>query len=405
MTYSLQHAARALVRTLLAGTAIAAATVANAQEITLKSPDGTVNLSGKLLAFSGLEYVIESEYGPLRVAADHVTCTGDGCPTTQAEPANSDPMLVNWDVSLWGQRRAFTEHVEKLAELLETRSDGKFVLNLSYGGLSPSRENLDGIAQGKFEMAQFCAGYHPEKNPSITVLELPFLGVSSLEQEVEISQAVYAHPATRADLARWNATIVMPSPQPQNNILGSGLPPTSLQSFENMKIRATGGVGRAIDALGAEPVNLPAPEVQAALESGEVQAVAFAPHAHMAFNTIESGNWWTTNLNPGTSNCPVVVNTDALNELPDEYRVMLASATTEALAHYVANYKGATMDAWGPALSDRQIIELTINDAILADINQAVAAPAARSWVEENAANGLPAQELYDLVIDILNES
>ena len=40
-------------------------------------------------------------------------------------------------------------------------------------------------------MAQFCAGYHPDKNPSITVLELPFLGISTLEQEREVSMALY----------------------------------------------------------------------------------------------------------------------------------------------------------------------------------------------------------------------
>ncbi|MEL6641417.1 MAG: TRAP transporter substrate-binding protein DctP [Pseudomonadota bacterium] len=382
---------------VLAGGISLMATVAGAQEINLRSPDGSINLTGELIEFDGENYIINSLYGPLRVASEGVECIGDACASI-----SGDPMIVTWDVSLWGKRRAFTEHVEKLAELLSERTDGKFTLNLSYGGLSPSRENLDGIAAGNFEMAQFCAGYHPEKNPSITVLELPFLGVSSLEQEIQISQAVYAHPATRADLARWNATIIMPSPQPQNNIMGSGIPPTSLASFVDMKIRATGGVGRAIDALGAEPINLPAPDVQSALETGEVQAVAFAPHAHMAFNTIESGTWWTTNLNPGTSNCPVVANTQAIQDLPEEYRILLASATSEALAHYVANYEGATMDAWGPALRERQIIELTINDSILSEINEAVAAPAAAAWVAENTANGLPAKELYDMVVEII---
>jgi len=53
-------------------------------------------------------------------------------------------------------------------------------VNISYGGLSNNRENLDGISIGAFEMAQFCAGYHRDKNPSITVLELPFLGVSPI---------------------------------------------------------------------------------------------------------------------------------------------------------------------------------------------------------------------------------
>jgi len=31
---------------------------------------------------------------------------------------------TTWNVSLWGKRRAFTEHVEKLAELVETKTNG-----------------------------------------------------------------------------------------------------------------------------------------------------------------------------------------------------------------------------------------------------------------------------------------
>ena len=50
------------------------------------------------------------------------------------------------------------------------------------------------------------------------------------------------------------------------------------------------------------------------------------------------------------------------------------------------------------------MIELTINAEILASINAAVAAPAAASWIAENTANGLPAQELYDLVIGRIAE-
>ncbi len=67
-----------------------------------------------------------------------------------------------WNVSLWGKPRAFTEHVEKLAELVAQKTNGEFTLNLSYGGLSKNKENLDGIAIGAFEMAQFCAGYHAD---------------------------------------------------------------------------------------------------------------------------------------------------------------------------------------------------------------------------------------------------
>jgi TRAP-type C4-dicarboxylate transport system substrate-binding protein len=101
-----------------------------------------------------------------------------------------EALAVEWNVSVWGKRRAFTEHVEKLAELVSEKTGGEFTMNVSYGGLSKNRENLDGISIGAFEMAQFCAGYHADKNRAITVLELPFIGTANLEEEVAVSHAV-----------------------------------------------------------------------------------------------------------------------------------------------------------------------------------------------------------------------
>ncbi|SHH46739.1 TRAP-type C4-dicarboxylate transport system, substrate-binding protein [Cognatiyoonia sediminum] len=313
-----------------------------------------------------------------------------------------EALATEWNVSLWGKRRAFTEHVEKLAELVSEKTGGEFTLNLSYGGLSNNRENLDGISIGAFEMAQFCAGYHRDKNPTITVLELPFLGVESLEQEVALSLAVYNHPATVADLARWNATLLMPSPLPQYNIVGAGDAPAGLADFEGMTVRATGGIGKAMETIGAVPTSTTASEVRQAMDGGIVEAVSFAPHAHMSFGTIENATWWTTNLNPGTVNCPVVVNTDALDSLSDEHREALMGSIEESLNHYIANYNGATMDAWGPALDERGIERVTFSDDEIAAFKDAAAAPAAASWIEENAARGLPAQELYDMVTGMI---
>ena len=315
-----------------------------------------------------------------------------------------EALAVEWNVSLWGKRRAFTEHVEKLAELVSQKTGGAFTLNLSYGGLSKNRENLDGISIGAFEMAQFCAGYHRDKNPSITVLELPFLGVSSLAEERRISQAVYQHPAVQADIARWNATLLMPSPLPQYNLIGVGDAPTTLADYKGLPMRATGGIGKAMAAAGAVPTSMTASEVRQALDSGVVKAVAFAPHAHMSFGTVETGAWWTTNLNPGTVNCPVVVNTDALNALSDAHREALLGSVDEALDYYIATYNGKTMDAWGPILKEKGIKLITYNDAELAAFRKAVAEPVAAAWITNNAAKGLPAQELYDLVTGMVGQ-
>ena len=251
-------------------------------------------------------------------------------------------------------------------------------------------------------MAQFCAGYHRDKNPSITVLELPFLGVSSLEQERSISQALYQHPAVVKDLARWNATLLMPSPLPQYNIVGVGDAPQTLSDYEGLSVRATGGIGKAMSAVGAVPTSMSASEVRQALDSGVVKAVAFAPHAHMSFGTVEAGEWWTTNLNPGTVNCPVVVNTEALADLSDAHRKALLGSVDESLDHYIATYNGKTMDAWGPTLEAKGIQSISYTNEELTAFKATVAGPAAAAWIEDNTAKGLPVQELYDLVTGLI---
>ncbi len=302
----------------------------------------------------------------------------------------------SWDVSLWGKRRAFTEHVERLAELVAEKTDGEFTLNLSYGGLSANRENLDGISIGAFEMAQFCAGYHRDKNPTITVLELPFLGVDSLEAEIAVSQAVYAHPATQADLGRWDATLLMPSPLPQYNIAGSGPAPYGLADLRGLSIRAVGGVGAALAEVGITPVSLGAGEVYGAMESGAVQGAAFAPHAHLSFSVVDEAQWWTSNLNPGTVNCPVVVNSDALADLSDAHREALLSSVDEALAWYVDQYQ-VSVDAFDAKVAENGIEVLTFSDADVAAL-QATAAPVLAAWLADMEERDLPGQELYDLV-------
>ncbi len=315
----------------------------------------------------------------------------------------TEAMATEWNVSVWGKRRAFTEHVEKLAELVSEKTGGEFTLNISYGGLSKNKENLDGISIGAFEMAQFCAGYHRDKNPTITVLELPFIGVNTLEEEVAVSHAVYAHPAVQADLARWNAKLLMTSPMPQYNIVGTGAPRDTLAKMDGMRVRATGGIGKAFSAVGAVPTSVTATEAYNAMESGVVDTVAFAQHAHLAFRTIDQAEWWTANLNPGTVNCPVVVNTDAYDMLSDSERAALDSSVDEAIAHYLANY-GALLEKWEGILAEKNVAKVTLSDGELAAFRAKAADPIREAWIKDMSAQGIPAQELYDLVMDTLKQ-
>lgn len=313
----------------------------------------------------------------------------------------TEAVATEWNVSVWGKRRAFTEHIERLAELVSEKTNGEFTMNVSYGGLSKNTENLDGISIGAFEMAQFCAGYHRDKNRAITVLELPFLGVSNLDEEVAVSHAVYDHPAVIDEMAQWNAKIIMTSPMPQYNLVGTGDPRDTLADFNGMRVRATGGLGQAFESVGGVPTSVTATEAYNAMESGVVDTVAFAQHAHLSFRTIDIADWWTTNLNPGTVNCPVVVNTDAYAALSDAEREALDSSIPEAIDHYLTNY-GELLDRWNSVLDEKDVARVEIPEAELAQFRATAADPIREQWIADMSAQGLPAQELYDLVMSTL---
>ena len=323
--------------------------------------------------------------------------------STAAILAIASPALATeWNASVWGKRRAFTENVEKIAELVSEKTGGEFTINVSYGGLSKNTENLDGISIGAFEMAQFCAGYHEDKNPTLTAAELPFLGVKNLREEVAVGNALYATEAAQEDLGRWNAKLLMTSPMPQYNIFGTGEPPKSLEDFQGMRVRATGGLGEAFKAVGAVPTSVPSNEAYNAMDAGVVDTVAFAPHAHLSFRTIDQADWWTENLNPGTVNCPVVVNTDAYEALTDAEREALDSSVEEAIDYYIENYN-KLLARWEEVLAEKGVQKVTFSDDELQKFREATSGIQG-AWLEKMNAQGIDGQALVDTINQALEK-
>jgi len=316
--------------------------------------------------------------------------------------ASNVSAATEWNVSLWSKRRAFTEHIEKIAELVSAKTNGDFKLNISYGGLSKSRENLDGIAIGAFEMAQFCSFYHKAKNPTITVTELPYGKDLSLSRVTEIAQAVYKHPTVVRDLARWNATLLMPTPLPQYLIVGVGDKPVQLTDFKGKRLRGPGGISGVLSKLGAVRTSVPASEVRQALDSGVIDTVAFAQHAHLAFGSVEAGKWSTTNLNLGSADCPVVVNTDALNGLKPAHKEALLGSVDEALAYYVKNYEGSVIGKYEAKLKEKGIETVTFTPDQTAELNQ-LSDDIRTKWIIDNAKN-FNSQELFDFASALFNQ-
>ena len=171
-----------------------------------------------------------------------------------------------------------------------------------------------------------------------------------------------------------------------------------------MRVRATGGLGKAFAAVGSVPTSVTATEAYQAMESGVVDTVAFAQHAHLSYGTINRADWWTENLNPGTVNCPVVVNIDAYESLSDAHRAVLDESVDESIAYYLENY-AKLLKRWDDVLAEKGVEKVTISESELAAFRAKAADPIRAAWVAEMEAQGIPGQELFDLVMTTLENT
>ena len=118
---------------------------------------------------------------------------------------------IEWNVSLWGGKRAWTAPLHEWAADMEKKTGGKWKIKLHYGGvLAPPKENFDGLKAGMFEAAGICAAYTPGKNPLHTVGELPFIAPNETIDIIRVMIEVWKLPALKKELLKWNAVPLLP---------------------------------------------------------------------------------------------------------------------------------------------------------------------------------------------------
>ena len=79
--YSLKKHLKSTAAGFAMATGMVAATAAFADQVTLKSTDGTINVVGEFIEFADDSYIVRTALGDLRINASRVVCEGAACPT------------------------------------------------------------------------------------------------------------------------------------------------------------------------------------------------------------------------------------------------------------------------------------------------------------------------------------
>ncbi len=305
---------------------------------------------------------------------------------------------IEWKHSLWGKRRANTEGIEKVNEILKARTNGNFSLKIGYGEVfSKGAENLDAIKIGAIDSADICNFYHPGKTPAYMAFSLPFLPLSDLKVTRDVGDVLIKHPALMKDLEQWGAQPYYLIVLPQSEFMGKGKPPKTLDDWKGLRLRAGGGLGDAMRILGAVPSTVPATDVYTAMERGTIDGAAF-PHtyAHMAYQIHTVASWFTNNMNPSISGCALVVSKASFDKLPPQYQKLLDEAKPAAYEAMLSAYEKS--DAENLPVFRKRLTEVLYTDAQIKEFSEKAGRPVWDKWVSDNQSK-FDAKSVLDTIL------
>ena len=154
-----------------------------------------------------------------------------------------------------------------------------------------------------------------------------------------------------------------------------------------------------MEVLGAIKTTTTATEVYTAMERGTMDAASFPfTYAQVAYKIHEVSDWYTTNMSPGTAECPIVFSKSSWAKLPAQYQQLITDARAEVDRAQVAAYE--EIDKKNLPMLNAKLKPVTYTPAQLEEFQRVAGKPVWDKWVEENKArfNG---QELIDTIFRV----
>lgn len=305
---------------------------------------------------------------------------------------------ITWDLALLGSP-AFRVAGESFAEYINENSGGKMQITVHNGTLSPSREILDNLSIGAFELGYVISSYHPGKNPLMSVLDLPFLPLENMEARAEVAETLFDNEDIKAEFAKWNTVPVMAVVQPNYEVMGKGAAPDSLDKFSGMRMKATSGIGDALATYGASLVSVSGPEQYNALQTGVIDAVAATPSAHGGWKLFELSEWYTTGMEAGSAHVTLAANAAAYEALPDDMKALFEKAKEHAYAETIKAQNAASA-RYEPDLVKAGLKKIEVTPETIAKLRAEAAEPVWDAFVKDVESKGLPGKAILDLVLN-----
>ncbi|MDP6954177.1 MAG: TRAP transporter substrate-binding protein [Alphaproteobacteria bacterium] len=306
-----------------------------------------------------------------------------------AGSALAEDVVLRLHHFLPAQAIAQTQFLEPWAEKVMADSDGRIRIDLypamQLGGKPP--QLIDQVRDGVVDMVWTVPSYTPGRFPNMEVFELPFMSASA----EATSQAVMAYAETNLDDSFAGIKPILFHVHSPGTIHTRERPIATLEDLQGVKLRTpTRSITQALEAFGAVPVGMPAPQVPQAIARGVVDGTVFPYEVTMPLRIHEITDTHTNVFSDRglyTVVLLLAINQRKYDSLPDDLKAVLDANSGMALAAQVGRVWDEAEEpgrAAAEALGDR-FIDL---DAAEVERWKQAAQPVVDAWVEGRGEQG-----------------
>lgn len=281
---------------------------------------------------------------------------------------------------------------EPFGAAISEATDGKVTLKAFMGGeLGPGpAEQYNRVVDGVADLAFSLPGYTASNFPKTLLAELPgVIDATSGTEHIVANMDMLADEYKRVTLvALWNNA--------PNLLFMAEKPVTSLDDLKGLNIRVPSrNAGLVVQAWGANPVSMPAPEIYNAMQTGVLDGAMIDATTLKAFKLAEVTNHITMGMDTTISQFYMIMNRDVFRDLDDDTQAAVLAAGKAASL----NGNKAWLAIAAKALADfeategKEVITLSADEA--AKFNEASAAAVAQI-IADAQAEGVDAQAYID---------
>ncbi|MEZ5721815.1 MAG: TRAP transporter substrate-binding protein [Paracoccaceae bacterium] len=284
-------------------------------------------------------------------------------------------------------------YVEKVyapfADEIAAATNGDVTVTVFMGGeLGPGpAEQYNRAVNGVADIAFSLPGYTAANFPKTLLTELPGVidadtGTEKVLANIDMLSGEYRRVAL---LGLWNNA--------PNLLLMAEKPVRSLDELAGLKIRVPSrNAGLIVEAWGATPVSMPAPEIYNSMQTGVIDGAMIDATTLRTFKLAEVTKYVVEGMNPTVSSFFLVMNRDSFADLSDEAQAAVLEAGKKASKAANAVQLGgaaANLEAFA-ATEGKEVITLSPEEAAKFDaasdeVTKAVLAEADAEGLEATA--------------------